>query len=289
MPTGVVSVDLLNDLTTYCGTNFMTRVISVLNFKGGTGKTTTVVNLGMGLALRGHRVLAIDLDPQGSVAGWLGITTQKKTLADVLLGKEKWLDCVARARVRFDIIPSDRRLADAQHILVQRETPPDILRHRLQGIEEVGYEYILLDCAPSINLLSECALRFSREVFVPVSMEYLALVGVREVIIEILRARRLMAGQTARASLIIPTFYYAQHTKSHETIKMLHAYFPGMVSDPIRCSVRLSEAPSHQLTIFEYDPDGPGSQDFARLVEKVAGNGGEFSEEAAADVSQTGN
>ena len=246
----------------------MTRVISMLNFKGGTGKTTTVVNLGMGLALRGLRVLAIDLDPQGGVAGWLG-TPYERTLADVLLGEAEWLDCIVRARVRFDIIPADRRLADAEHVLVEQQVAPDLLRRRLEGIEEAGYDYILLDCAPSVSFLSECALHFAQEVFVPVSMEYLALIGAREVIIEVLRARRLAGGQAAHVSLVIPSLYVERHIKSRETLKLLRDHFPGMVSSPIRATVRLSEAPSHQLTIFEYDPDGAGSQDFAQLAAEV--------------------
>jgi len=109
-------------------------------------------------------------------------------------------------------------------------------------------------------------------VFVPVSMEYLALMGARLVVIEVLRARRLMAGRSARLSLVIPTFYDARHLKSKETMQMLQRHFLDMVSEPIRASVRLSEAPSHQLTIFEYDPDGPGSQDYARLAERVVAN-----------------
>ena len=250
----------------------MTRIISVLNFKGGTAKTTTVVNLGMGLAMRGHRVLAIDLDPQGSVSNWLGVTNYEASMSEVLLGTVDWPDAVARARIRYDIIPSDRRLAEAEHILVEQQSSPNLLTRRLQGLTDAGYDFVLLDCAPSISILSEAALHLSRETFVPVSMEYLALVGAREVIIEVLRARRLMGGQTARVSLVIPSFYYVRHRKSRDTLNMLQDHFPGMVSDPVRASVRLSEAPSHQLTIFEYDPDGPGSEDYARLAERVAGN-----------------
>ena len=251
----------------------MTRIISVLNFKGGTGKTTTVVNLGMALALRGHRVLAIDLDPQGSVASSLGVTDYQASLSEVLLGSVDWPDAVARARVRFDIIPSDRQLAEAEHILIEQQASSNVLARRLQGLTEAGYEYVLLDCAPSINIMSESALYLSRETFVPVSMEYLALVGAREVIIEVLRARRLMAGQAARVALVIPSFYYVRHRKSRDTLAMLQEHFPGMVSDPIRASVRLSEAPSHRQTIFEYDPEGPGSQDYARLAERVVADG----------------
>ncbi len=249
----------------------MTRVISVLNFKGGTGKTTTVVNLGMALAMRGYRVLAIDLDHQGSLAKWLGVPAQM-TIAEVLLDNAEWPDVVQRARTRFDVLPSDRRLAEAQDQLIQRQTDPSILGARLRGITSAGYDFIFLDCAPSINFLAEAALCFSREVFIPISMEFLALVGAREVIIEILRARRLFSANAARISLVIPTFFDSRHSKSHQILRMLEEYFPGLVSNPVRSTVRLSEAPGHQLTIFEYDPEGTGSQDFAALAERVLQN-----------------
>lgn len=246
----------------------MTRIISVLNFKGGTGKTTTVVNLGMALALRGQRVLAIDLDHQGSVARWLG-TPFEMTLAEILSGRAEWPDVIARARPRLDIIPSDRRLAEVEHTLIEENAGNDLLARRLSGITSAGYDFIFLDCAPSISFLAECALYFSHEAFIPVSMEYLALVGAREVIIEILRARRLMEEHTARVSLVIPSLFDQRYTKSHEIIQLLQNYFPGLVSNPIRASVRMSEAPSHQLTIFEYDPEGPASKDFEELAERV--------------------
>ena len=250
----------------------MTRCISVLNFKGGTGKTTTVVNLGMALALRGNRVLALDFDPQGSVAEWLGMPTDRR-IDDVLVGKKPWFDQVTRARVRFDIIAADRSLGVTEQNLLAEEVPASALAEHLYDMRDGGYDYILIDCAPYVSLLSECALLLSSEVIVPVSMEYLALVGARDVIIEVLRARRLSEGNSAQIALIVPSFYYDRHIKSRETVAMLSNRFPGMVSEPIRASVKLSEAPSHQRTIFEYDPDGTGSQDYAMLAEQIVARG----------------
>jgi len=247
----------------------MTRIISILNFKGGTAKTTTVVNVGMGLALRGHRVLAIDLDPQGSLATYLGVPPGK-TLADILLGRAEWRDCVQPARERFDIIPADRPLAEAKREIPERGWEPDILRRRLADLPAAGYDFILLDCAPSMDILSEAALCFSQEIFVPVSMDYLALVGARMVIIEVLRARRLLGPRIARISLVVPSFYAARVSRSLETMSILEQYFPGMVAEPIHISTRLAESPGHRLTIFEYDPHGVASADYARLVERIA-------------------
>jgi len=232
------------------------RIIAVLNFKGGTGKTTTAVNLGMALALKGQRVLLVDLDSQGALATSLGLQPVT-TLTALLHGQAEIDECVVTARQRLDVIPSDHRLANTDRALRSREIPELALTRRLQAVED-RYDFILLDCAPTATWLSESALYSAREVFVPVSMEYLALVGARQVIIEVLRARRLRPKYSAYISLVIPTFYDKRLRKTAEAMRMLERYFPGAVSAPIRTTVRLSEAPSHHQTIFEYDPKGPG-------------------------------
>jgi chromosome partitioning protein len=246
-----------------------TRVISVQNYKGGTGKTTTVVNLGMALALRGQRVLAVDLDPQGSVANCLGASFQH-SVSDVLAGKVAWGACLVNARTRFDILAADRQLVDTEALLRETAQGPEALANRLAGIATAGYDYVFLDCAASIGLLSECALLLAQEVFVPVSMEYLALVGARSVVIEVLRSRRLANGHSANLSLVIPTFYAAALRRTREVLELMQRHFPGIVSNPIRACTALSEAPSHHRTIFEYDARGVGSRDYAQLAELVA-------------------
>jgi chromosome partitioning protein len=250
----------------------LTRTIATINFKGGSGKTTTVVNLGMALALRGARVLLVDLDPQGNVAEWLGVA-RLVTVSDILTGRAEWSSGVVSARDRLDIIPSDRRLGEVERALTAQKAPAEAIASRLAGIERAGYDYVIFDCAPSISLLSECALLLAREVIVPISMEYLALLGARDAIIEILRARRLSGDRSARLALVVPTFYSERQLKSQDMLRVLRERFPGMVSPPIRVSVRISESSSHQLSIFEYDPHGPGSEDFAQLADDVVARG----------------
>ncbi len=242
------------------------RIIAILNFKGGTGKTTTAINLGAGLAMAGQQVLLIDLDPQGTVATYLGLH-YRHTLADLLLGQATLDDCIITARPNLDVILADSKLAGAIQKLGNLENNEFILARLLREVTD--YDLILLDCSPTLNLLSDNALRYAQEIFVPVPMDYLALVGARQVAIEVLRVRKHHPGLPIYISLIIPTFYHARHKKSTEVMQKLKQYFPGVVAEPIRTTVRLSEAASHHKIIFEYDPDGPGTADYSRLVERT--------------------
>lgn len=251
----------------------MTRIIGVLNYKGGTGKTTTVVNLAAGLALRGERVLCIDMDSQGSLATYLGVP-YVYSLTHLLLGQVEPHECIARARERLDIVASDSSLLDVEGELWKldtRQLAGQRMVERLQGLEE-GYDYALIDYSPSASRMSQSALYYIDELFVPVAMNYLALVGTRQVI-QTLKTVSRMPERRVRLSLIIPTFYFARLRKDREVMETLQRYFDGKVTEPIRANVSLAEAPGHQMSIYEYAPQSAGAIDYARLVERVARNG----------------
>lgn len=250
----------------------MNKVIAVLNYKGGTGKTTTVVNLATGLAMRGARVLCIDLDAQGSLATHFGVH-YSKSLAHLILGKVPLSECIVPARENLDLIPSDAGLLQVEKKLWQlygNGSSNYVLSQSLRSLS--GYEYILLDHSPSANLLSESGLFFANEIIVPVAMNYLALVGTRQVIQKI-KSISQKTNRHAHLALIVPTFYYSKLRKDREIMQILERHFGDKITEPIRTSVMLSEASGHQMSIYEYAPRSTGALDYARLVERVANDG----------------
>ncbi|MBA2564129.1 MAG: ParA family protein [Gemmatimonadetes bacterium] len=241
-----------------------TRRIAVINHKGGTGKTTTAVHVAAGLADAGHRVLLVDFDPQGNVGVWFGIE-HERTVADLLLSRAEPRDVILPVRPNLDVVLSDQTLGSAQEALFHRTANDEVLRTRLAPIS--GYEFCIVDCAPSLNLLTRNALLYAEEVIIPISMEYLALVGVRQLVENILSVRRGKR-HDIEISAVVPTFFSRQNKKSLEIVESLRGYFGAVVSDPIRLNVKLSEAPSHGLTVFEYAPSSNGARDYRKLVRR---------------------
>ena len=249
----------------------MTRVLGVLNYKGGAGKTTTVVNLAVGLALRGARVLCVDLDAQGSLATYFGVN-YSQTLADLLLGRADLFACITPVRKNLDLIPSNASLLQAEGALWRMDDHLAARRTLANKLKPVGnYEYVILDYSPSVSLLSENALLYTSELIVPVAMRYLALVGTRQVI-QTLKTVGRVPNHQAQLSMIVPTFYYGRLRKDQEIMEILHRYFGNKVASPIRANVKLAEAPSHQMSIYEYDSRSSGAIDYAQLVEKIVDN-----------------
>ncbi len=247
----------------------MVKCIGVLNYKVGTGKTTTVVNLGAGLALCGARVLCVDLDAQGSLATCLGVH-YTYSLSHMLLGQVEPQACVVRARENLDIIPSDSSLIQAEGGLWRmndNRLARQILAHKMRALDRL-YDYVLLDFSPSASIISESGLRYTRDLIVPVSMTYLALVGTRQVI-ETLRTVGRVPGHNVRLYLTVPTFYSPKVRQDREVLGILHRHFAERVTEPIRTNVKLTEAPSHHKTIFEYSPRSSAAADYRQLVERV--------------------
>ena len=247
----------------------MGRCIGVLNYKGGTGKTTTVVNLGAGLAMQGARVLCVDLDTQGSLAMCFGVH-YRYSLAHLLLGQAAPRDCIVRARDNLDLIASDHSLLQAEGEMWRMDETREarhLLANKMQGLED-EYDYVLLDFSPSASILSDTGLQYVRELVVPVSMSYMALVVTRQVL-ETLKHIGQTPRHHVRLYLIVPTLYSARTRQDREVLGILQRYFADRVTDPIRANIKLTEAPSHHMTIYEYSPRSNAATDYQRLVEKV--------------------
>jgi chromosome partitioning protein len=250
----------------------MTRIISILNYKGGTGKTTTTVNLGAGLALQGARVLCIDMDPQGSLGTWLGVRHTRGS-ADLILGYAAPEQCTVPARENLDLILGSQALVQAEGQLwkfYDERVAQRVLYHTMKDVN--NYDYILLDCSHSISMLTQNALLYANELLIPVSTDYLAMVGIRQVI-DTLKTIGRIPDHHLKLTVVLPTMYYERLRKDREVLQLLEYYFRGKVAEPIRSNVKIAEAASHQQTIYEYAPQSNGAVDYARLVERVMHDG----------------
>jgi chromosome partitioning protein len=242
------------------------RKIAIVGFKGGIGKTTTCVTLGAGLALRGHRVLLIDTDTQANVAVSLGVKGYRLSLAEVLIRKVKPDDVIINARPNLDLLPGSLMLFKAQQRMVLEMAREEMFNETLDSLN--GYDYQLLDCAPSLSSLTINSIAYADEVIIPVSMEILAMSGAQQ-FIEYLQELNQVLHTGAELRLILPTMYDSRRRVSKFVLNQLKGFGPN-VAKPIRIDTRLSEAPGFGKTIFEYAPHSRGAIDYARFTELVA-------------------
>jgi chromosome partitioning protein len=242
----------------------MARVIAISNLKGGIGKTTTVVNLGAGLALKGARVLLVDVDAQGNLAMALGVRP-RRTLYEVLVDGAAAADCVFPARPNLDLIAADQALLGVQPIIAQR---PDWSRVLEQGLRPLfgAYDFILIDSGGSLTVLNTNALVCASDVLAPTAVEHFSLKSIELLFEHVTRIK----GHSGGIRMIIPTLYDPRMRQSIDLLAELRARYGALVADPVRVNVRLSEAPTLGRTIYEYDPRSRGAADYAALVERVS-------------------
>jgi chromosome partitioning protein len=242
------------------------RKIAIVGFKGGIGKTTTCVSLGAALALRGHSVLLIDTDTQANLAVSLGVNGYKKSLGDVLIRRAKANDVIVKARKNLDLLPSSLSLFKAQQRMVLEVAREEVFNETLGDLN--GYDYQILDCAPSLSLLTINSIVYTDEVIIPVSMEMLAMSGAEQFIGYLREISRAM-GRGAEIRFLLPTMYDPRRRVSKQVVELLQSLGPR-VARPIRIDTRLSEAPGRGKTIFEYAPRSRGAIDYARFTETIA-------------------
>ncbi len=250
----------------------MVGVIAVVNQKGGVGKTTTAVNLSACLAERGHRVLMLDADPQGNATSGVGIDKNeiKLCIYDALINDiplEKVI-CESKQKGLF-VVPATIQLAGAEIELVPTVSREVKLREALAPVKE-DYSIIMIDCPPSLGLLTLNALTAAGGVMIPIQCEYYALEGLGQLMNTISLVRKHL-NEELQIEGVVLTMYDSRTNLSEQVVEEVREYFKEKVYRTIiPRNVRLSEAPSHGLHILEYDPRSKGAEVYLALAGEVS-------------------
>ncbi len=249
----------------------MTRIIAVAGRKGGTGKTTTAVNVAGWLARQGRAVLLVDLDPQANATTHLGIETAGQDVWRLLVRQDPLAELVQEARPNLDILAGGEQTAVARDVLAVQATRDArkalfTLRTALES-QTADYDYVFIDCPPSLDLLSISAVMAATELALPVPCQFLGAEGARQFVV--LASELTDAGGRAELKWVIPTFYRPNVGMSQETLTAMAEAFGDRVTQPVRLTTRLDEAAKAGKTIFEYDPQGNGARDYAAVARRI--------------------
>jgi chromosome partitioning protein len=252
--------------------SFKTKTIAVLNQKGGVGKTTSAVNIASFLAITETPVLLIDMDPQANASTGIGISNKKLSIYDLLINNKNINNTIYKTDIDFlDIIPSDSKLAGAEIELVSMFTRETIFKQIIQNI--MGkYKYIIIDCPPSLGLLTINALTASNSIIIPIQCEYYALDGLSQ-LLNTIRLVQKNLNSNLKIEGILITMFDSRLNLSQQVLKEVQDYFGDKVYKTlINRNVKLGEAPSHGKPIILYDASSTGAQNYMNLVSEILQN-----------------
>jgi chromosome partitioning protein len=255
------------------GSPGIARIVAIANQKGGVGKSTTAVSLGAALADRGYRVLVVDLDPQGNASTGMGIRHESRevTTYDVIVAESPVADAIVHSPIRgLDAVPSTIDLAGAEIELVSQFSREGRLKRALAVIKTGVYDFIFLDCPPSIGLITINALTAAEELLVPIQCEYYALEGLGQLLRNVSLVQQNINPEL-RLTGIVMTMFDPRTKLSEQVVAEVRRFFGDLVYDTIiPRTVRLSEAPGFGLPITAYDPKSKGAESYRALAREVA-------------------
>ena len=251
----------------------MGKTIVFVNQKGGVGKTTSAINIGAYIALAGKKVLLVDFDSQGNMSSGVGISKDKPTVYELLAGQVEAKDAVKKTPVEnLDAISASIDLSGAAIELVDQDDREFFLKEALAPLKE-QYDYILIDCPPSLGILTVNGLAAADSVLVPMQCEYFALEGITLLLQTVQKVQKEINPSLTIGGIFF-TMYDARTRLAQDVVLQVKSYFKDVVFNTIiPRNVRLSEAPSHGLPIGKYDPDCVGARSYEKLAEEVIRRG----------------
>lgn len=249
----------------------MGRIIAIANQKGGVGKTTTAINLSASLAEKGRNVLAIDMDPQGNLSSGLGLdkNTIEGTIYDMIIGEADVEEVIHKGMIEnLDILPSNVDLSAVEIEMIDVDNKEFIVKNAIQKVRD-NYDYVIIDCPPSLSLLTVNAMTTADSVLVPIQCEYYALEGLSQLIhtVELVKDR---LNPVLEIEGVVFTMYDARTNLSLQVVENVKDNLEqNIYKTIIPRNIRLAEAPSYGTPINKYDPKSSGAESYMRLAEEV--------------------